>query len=118
MMLVEEGRIALSDPISKWFPALGKLSVAVLKTDFGGQTVVETVPATREITIHDLLRHTAGFTYGAVGSTAVHKLYPANALVLGVAFTGTELIEKLSTLPLLHQPGSTWEYGLSIDVWA
>lgn len=70
----------------------------------------------REITIHDLLRHTSGFTYGAMGSTPVHKLYPSNALVLGVTFTGTELIERLSGLPLLHQPGSTWEYSLSIDV--
>jgi CubicO group peptidase (beta-lactamase class C family) len=116
MQLIEEGRIALSDPISKWFPALGKLSVAVLKTESGGQTIVETEPAKRQITIHDLLRHTSGFTYAAVGSTPVHKLYPANALALGVTFTGTELIEKLSSLPLLYQPGSTWEYGLSIDV--
>ncbi len=116
LLLVEEGRIALSDPISRWFPALGKLAVAVLKTDSGGQTAVETVPAMREITIHDLLRHTSGFTYGALGSTPVHKLYPSNALVLGVTFTGTELVEKLNGLPLLHQPGSTWEYGLSIDV--
>ena len=116
LQLVEEGRIAMSDPISKWFPALGKMPVAVLKSDPGGQGTLETVPAQRQMTIHDLLRHTSGLTYGGQGSTSVHKMYPINALALGVNFTGPELIERLSGLPLVHQPGSTWEYGASIDV--
>jgi CubicO group peptidase (beta-lactamase class C family) len=116
MQLVEEGRIAIGDPISKWFPALGKMPVAVLKTDSDGKTTVGTAPANREMRIHDLLRHTSGLTYASQGSTPVHKMYPFNALVLGANFTGPELIERLSGLTLLYQPGSTWEYGASIDV--
>ncbi len=116
MQLVEETRIAMSDPASKWIPALGKLQVAVLKTDAAGQTILETVPAKREMTIHDLLRHTSGFTYGGQGSTPVHKMYPFNSVVLGASFTGPELIEHIPKFVLLHQPGTAWEYGISIDV--
>jgi CubicO group peptidase (beta-lactamase class C family) len=116
MQLVEESRIAMSDPASKWIPALGKLPVAVLKTDAAGQTIFETVPAKREMTIHDLLRHTSGFTYGGQGSTPVHKMYPLNSLALSASFTGPELIERIPKLVLMHQPGTAWAYGISVDV--
>lgn len=116
LQLIEEGRIRMSDPISRWFPGLGKMPVAVFETDSTGQKTMTTVPASREMTIHDLLRHTSGLTYGGQGSTPVHKMYPFNALVLGTTFTGPELIERLSGLPLLYHPGSTWEYSASIDV--
>lgn len=116
MMLLEESRLAMTDPVSKWFPALGKLPVAVLRTDAAGETVMETVPAKREITIQDLLRHTSGLTYGGRGTTPVHKMFPASSSYSATNFTGEEFIERLSKVALLYQPGSAWEYGLSIDV--
>src|SRR4029077_12864137 len=79
MQLVEDTRIQMSDPVSKWFPALGKLPVAAMKTDAAGQTILESVPAKRQITIQDLLRHTSGLTYGGRGATPVHKMFPASS---------------------------------------
>ena len=116
MQLVEESRIAMSDPASKWFPGLGRLPVAVLKTDSTGQTIVETVPAKREMTIQDLLRHTSGLLYGGRGATPVHKMYPASSNSSAASFTGKEFIERLSKVALMYQPGTTWDYSLSIDV--
>src|SRR6266571_121149 len=116
MQLVEDTRIQMSDPASKWFPALGKLPVAVLRNDAAGQAIMETVPAKRPITIHDLLRHTSGLTYGGRGATPVHKMFPASSGSAAADFTGKEFIERLSRVNLLYQPGSAWDYGFSIDV--
>ncbi len=116
MSLLEESRLAVSDPISKWFPALGKMPVAVLRTDAAGQIIMDTVPAKREMTIQDLLRHTSGLTYGGRGNTPVHKMYPASSSSSGAQFAAAEFIERLGKVPLMYQPGSAWEYGLSIDV--
>jgi CubicO group peptidase (beta-lactamase class C family) len=77
---------------------------------------METMPAEREMTIHDLLRHTSGLTYGQAGTTPAHKLYPANSAAAGANLTGPEFIEQLSKAALLHQPGTAWEYGFSTDV--
>src|SRR3989441_2714764 len=115
MQLVEDTSIQMSDPASRWFPQLGKLPVAVLKTDGDGQ-VMEPVPAKRSMTIQDLLRHPSGLTYGARGSTPVHKMFPASSASAAADFTGQEFIERLSKVNLLYQPGSAWDYGLSIDV--
>ena len=116
MQLVEDTRIQMSDPASKWFPALGKLPVGVLRTDAAGQMIMETVPAKRPITIHDLLRHTSGLTYGGRGATPVHKMFPASSGSAAADFTGKEFIDRLSRVNLLYQPGSAWDYGFSIDV--
>jgi CubicO group peptidase (beta-lactamase class C family) len=116
MQLVEDTRIQMSDPAARWFPELGKLPVAVLKTDAEGRTVMDTVPAKRPMTIQDLLRHTSGITYGNRGSTPVHKMFPASSASAGTDLTGKEFIERLSKVNLLYQPGSAWDYGLSIDV--
>lgn len=116
MQLVEESRIAMTDPVSKWFPALGKLPVGVIKTDASGQAILETVPAKREMTIQDLMRHTSGLTYGGRGSTLMHKTHPVSSSYSGANFTGAEFIEQLSKVALLYQPGSAWEYSLSVDV--
>jgi CubicO group peptidase (beta-lactamase class C family) len=79
MLLVEEGKLFLNDPVSAYLPPLGKMPVAVMKTDASGQIIVETVPAKRVMTIQDLMRHTSGLTYGGRGDTAVHKMYPASS---------------------------------------
>ena len=117
MMLVEEGRMVLTDPVSKFLPQLAKLQVAVEKTDPAtGKTVTELVPAQREITIQDLLRHTSGFTYGMrVKNPAVREAYTQYGVdVLDI--TNAELIDRIAKAPLVHQPRTAFEYGRSTDV--
>lgn len=116
MMLQEEGRIFLSDPISKYIPELGGLKVGVETTDSAtGETTFSTVPAKRDMTIQDLLRHTSGLTYGDYGKSKVKTMYKEAGVRSGDQSLA-ELVEKLSKLPLAHQPGTAWEYSRSYDV--
>jgi CubicO group peptidase (beta-lactamase class C family) len=110
MMLVEEGRILLSDPVSKFIPELKGLKVGVEKDG-----KLEIVAAQREPTIQDLLRHTSGFTYGVFGKSMVKELYTKNG-VDASDHSNAELVQKLAKVPLMYQPGTTWEYGRSTDV--
>jgi CubicO group peptidase (beta-lactamase class C family) len=87
-----------------------------MRKDSTGQDVIENVPVKRPMLVHDLMRHTSGLIYGGRGTTAVHKLYPASSSTSGTTMTSAEFLDKLSGIPLMYQPGSTWEYGLSIDV--
>lgn len=111
MQMMEETRLQMSDPVSRWFPDLGKLPVGVVKNG-----VMESVPARRQITVQDLLRHTSGLTYGARGNTPMHKTQPASSGAAAERYTGGEFIEALSKAHLVYQPGTAWDYGLSIDV--
>jgi CubicO group peptidase (beta-lactamase class C family) len=111
MSLVEESRIAMTDPVSRWFPELGKLPVGVIKDG-----AMEQVPARRAMTVQDLLRHTSGLTYGGRGSTPMHKTHPASSSSAATQYTGAQFIDRLSKVTLLYQPGSAWEYSFSIDV--
>lgn len=116
MMLQEEGKLQLYDPISRYLPELAKLRVGIEKSDpTTGQKTFDAVEAQREITIQDLLRHTSGFTYGMRGESRVHQLY-REAKIGNRDDTNAELVAKLATLPLLYQPGTRWEYGVSTDV--
>jgi CubicO group peptidase (beta-lactamase class C family) len=121
LMLVEEGKLRLSDPLSKYFPALGKLRVYV---DDGGTPRTE--PAKREPTVHDLMRHTAGFTYG-FSDNPVAEAYRALGIAPGVAAVSppgaaappkdlAAMAEALAQAPLLAQPGSAFTYGVSTDL--
>jgi CubicO group peptidase (beta-lactamase class C family) len=110
MMLWEEGRFLLGDPIAKYLPDLAGLEVAVTR---GGE--IERVPVERAITIQDLLRHTSGLTYEFRGSGPVHKMYQS-ARLYSRAQTNAEQVAALGKIPLLHQPGTRWEYGRSTDV--
>lgn len=105
MMLVEKGELLLDEPISKYLPEFQGVRVQAAT----GQE------ASREPTIHDLFRHTAGFTYGEFGSGAVHQMY-RHLDVLDSAQTSQEMAAKLSTIPLVYQPGTTFEYGMSTDL--
>ncbi|MDB5811878.1 MAG: penicillin-binding protein [Betaproteobacteria bacterium] len=116
LTLYEEGKVLIKDPVANYLPQIGKMPVAVMRQDAAGQTVVETVPVTRPMQIHDLMRHTSGLIYGARGTTAVHKMYPGSSGTSGTTLTAAEFLDKLGSIPLMYQPGSTWEYGLSIDV--
>jgi len=114
LMLYEQGRLPLDDPLAKYFPKFADMRVAVM--DQVGDKVVDTVPAARPITIRDLLRHTSGIVYGGRGSTAVHKMYPSGSGAAAMSLTGPEFLDKLSSSPLLYQPGTVWDYGFGIDV--
>ena len=116
MMLHDEGKLFLSDPVGKYLPALANMQVATIKTDAGGKSTVETEPAQRQPTIQDLLRHTSGFIYGGRGTTEVHKMWPASSSSSSVTYTGPEFITAVSKVPLLYQPGTVWDYSLSVDV--
>ena len=115
MILHEEGKLFLSDPAGKYLSALAAMKVGIVKTD-AGTTTIEFVPANRQPTIQDLLRHTSGFTFSSRGKTEVHKLWPASTALASVTFTGPEFVDALSNAPLLYQPGTVWEYGFSTDV--
>jgi CubicO group peptidase (beta-lactamase class C family) len=110
MILVEEGRMQLADPVAKYIPELKDLKVGVEK---GG--TLELVAASRPITIQDLMRHTSGFTYGVFGKSLVKDLYTKNG-VDSWDHTNADLVKKLATVPLMFQPGTTWEYSRSTDV--
>jgi CubicO group peptidase (beta-lactamase class C family) len=117
MMLMEEGRLRVTDPVSKYIPALGNLQVSVERTDpYTGAAKFVNVPVDREITIQDLLRHTSGIVYAAQTShPKVKELYTKEG-VDWKEMTPAEQIERLAKVPLAHQPGTTFEYGLSTDV--
>jgi CubicO group peptidase (beta-lactamase class C family) len=117
LLLWEEGLLGLADPIERFLPQLGNRRVAVLNERvLAGQGPIETVPAARSITLQDLMRHTSGLTYGGRGTTAVHALYPASSNVAGASLDAAAFLERLAAAPLLYQPGTVWDYGLSIDV--
>jgi len=117
MILVEEGRLRLSDPVSKYIPSFAKLEVSVPTTDPATGNVRYTNVATdREITIQDLLRHTSGLVYaGFTAHPKVKELYMKEG-VDWKDVTPAEQIERLGKVPLAHQPGTAFEYGLSVDV--
>ena len=113
LQLYEQGRVLIDDPLSKYLPQFANMQVA--RMDAAEQTILDTTPAARQITIQDLMRHTSGIIYGARGSTAVHKMYPATSAA-AASMTSAEFLDKLGSLPLMYQPGTVWEYGLSTDV--
>jgi CubicO group peptidase (beta-lactamase class C family) len=116
MTLFEEGRFSLADPVSKYLPQFGGLKVGVEKPDpSGGTPSVELVAARRDMTIHDLFRHTSGLTYGFFGDTLVKKMY-ADAKVSSGDPSNAEFVDRLAKLPLAYQPGTTWDYSHSTDV--
>ena len=113
MMLVEEGRVALDDPVSRYIPEFAKLQVY----ESGRLGSFKTRPPERPMIILDLLRHTSGFTYGFQARTEVDAAYRALDLG-GVNRNGSLdlMIERLASLPLEFSPGTAWNYSVSTDV--
>jgi len=114
MMLVEEGRMQISDPVAKYLPETGKMKVGVETSEDGKATLGLTDPA-REMTVQDLLRHTSGLIYGTRGKSLVNAAY-IEAKIGNRDFSNEEFVSKLSKLPLRFSPGERWEYGVSTDV--
>jgi len=116
MILQEQGRIYLNDPVSKYIPEFKGLEVGVEETDSStGEKTFNTVPANREMTIQDLLRHTSGLTYSFFGKSKINTMYK-EAGIPGHDQTLAEMVTKISKLPLASQPGTRWEYSRSTDV--
>jgi CubicO group peptidase (beta-lactamase class C family) len=116
MMLVEEGRLVLADPVSKYLPELGKLEVMERKDGPDGKPAYVLVPAKSQMTIQDLLRHTSGLVYGVFTPNTQLKEAYEKAGVDWRDVTPAEQIERLAKAPLGHHPGTVWEYGMSTDV--
>ncbi len=119
LMLMEEGKLRLGDPASRFLPALRSPKVLVETVDAQGQRQSTQVPAEREITILDLLRHTSGMTYGVFGNTPVDQMMRAaglNDAAMKFRLTDMQVAEAMGKLPLLQQPGTQWQYGRSTDV--
>ena len=115
MMLVEDGKLSLDDPVSKYIPSFADAKVGVDLSDEAGQPPLKLEPLKRPMTIKDLLRHTSGITYGFFGESRVRKLYANPALYDG-DFDNAEFAERIAKLPLADQPGKRWDYGHSTDV--
>jgi len=113
LMLYEQGKLLIDDPLAKYFPKFTQMRVAVRDA---GEPTAETLPASRQITIQDLMRHTSGLIYGGRGDTLVHKMYPAGSSDAARDYDGTAFLDKLASLPLLYQPATVWDYGFGIDV--
>jgi CubicO group peptidase (beta-lactamase class C family) len=136
MMLYEEGKFQLDDPLSRYIPSFTSMRVFTGGKGSGGNTIkinpgaapapvsaapqledLHTVPAERPITIRDLMTHTSGLTYGFIMATPVDTLYRA----CGIDFQNTtlslaELVDKAATMPLLAHPGTQWNYSIATDV--
>jgi CubicO group peptidase (beta-lactamase class C family) len=115
MMLFEDGTIALSDPVAKYIPAFKDVKVGDEKKDPDGKINLDLVAPLRPMTIQDLMRHTAGLTYGFFGEGAVKKLYREANLNEGDP-TAEEFVDRLAKLPLVYHPGTTWDYSQATDV--
>lgn len=115
LMLAEEGKLQLMDPVSVYLPQLKQLQVGVEVKEGSGERHLTLEPARREVTVQDLMRHTSGMTYGIFGDSLVQRAYRA-ASTMDDQQTNADLIDKLAKLPLAFQPGAAFEYGMSNDV--
>ena len=114
LMLYERGQLLIGDPLSKYFPKFSSMRVAA--RDANGEPTAETVPAVRQITIQDLMRHTSGLIYGGRGTTLVHKMYLSGSADSSREYDGNAFADKLASLPLLYQPATVWDYGFGLDL--
>ena len=113
MILYEEGKLFLNDPVAKYIPEFAGIQVAAATAD--GGAAGETRAPNRPMTVRDLLRHTSGLTYGIFGNTEVDQKYRQ----AGLLFADRDLahfVEKLSEIPLQYEPGTRWHYSVSTDV--
>ena len=118
MMLAEEGKIDVMAPVPQYLPEFKEVKVGVESMDpAGGKPMLKLEAPVRPMTVQDLLRHTSGLVYGPFGNTLVHQEYN-KANLFDPGQTLAEFVSKISKLPLAHQPGTVWEYGMSTDVLA
>jgi CubicO group peptidase (beta-lactamase class C family) len=117
LQLIEEKKIQLHDPVEKYIPEFA--NPKVIATFNAADTSFTTVPAKRSITIFDLLTHTSGIDYPFIGSEQAKAIYEKYQIPTGIATNKDTLavaIKKLAALPLLHQPGEKWTYGINLEI--
>ena len=115
MQLVEEGRLQISDPVSKYLPEIGKMKVGTEAPGPDGRPVLHLSDQTRPMTVQDLLRHTSGLTYGSRGASQINASY-VEAGIGDRSVTAEEMVTRLSKLALKFNPGDRWEYSVAVDV--
>jgi CubicO group peptidase (beta-lactamase class C family) len=115
MTLIEHHKIKIDDPVAIYIPSFATVSVGVEKTAENGEKVIDLVPLDRQLTIHDLMTHTSGITYGFYGQGLVRTAY-TNARIYDGDFNNAEFAERIARLPLAEQPGTKWDYGHSTDI--
>jgi CubicO group peptidase (beta-lactamase class C family) len=124
MMLVEDGTIQLTDPISKFLPAFKDMQVSVAATGADGKVAYTNVPAAKPIIVQDLLRHSAGLAYAEITKNEPVKTAYVDAKFSqpGVheydsrGMSPADQVARIAKAPLIHQPGTTWEYSMAVDV--
>lgn len=114
LMLYEEGKFKLDDPVEQYIPEFKGMQVAV-EDGADGHPVTE--PADHPVTIRELMSHTGGFTYGRFSQSQVDSLY-VKADVLDPNSTLADMVQKLKDIPLRQQPGTQWHYSVSVDIQA
>jgi CubicO group peptidase (beta-lactamase class C family) len=115
MMLIDAGKMSLSDSASKFIPGFADVEVGVGVTATDGTRALKLVPADRPITIADLLRQTSGITYDYIGGKLIMKAYSESGLFNGL-YDNKTFADRIAKLPLARQPGTLWRYGHSTDV--
>ncbi|MBM3623167.1 MAG: beta-lactamase family protein [Alphaproteobacteria bacterium] len=115
MMLVEQGKMQIDDPVSRYLPEFADMKVGVEKKDADGKATLELAAPARAMTIQDLLRHTSGLIYGTRGDSLVNKAY-VEAKIGDRTVNNEEFARRVAKLPLRFSPGTRWEYGVSTDI--
>jgi CubicO group peptidase (beta-lactamase class C family) len=115
MQLVEEGKLQISDPVSKYLPEIGNMKVGTEVVGADGKPHLSLADPTRPMMVQDLLRHTSGLTYGNRGTSLINESY-VDAKIGDRASTVAEMVSKLSKLALKFNPGDRWEYSVAVDV--
>ena len=115
MQMVEEGRLQITDPVSKYLPEIGKMKVGTEAPGPDGRPVLHLSDQTRPMTVQDLLRHTSGLTYGSRGASQINASY-VEAGIGDRSVTAEEMVTRLSKLALKFNPGDRWEYSVAVDV--
>ena len=116
--MTENGTIYLNENIEKYIPSFSDMQVAIINKLADGQESISLIKAKNQIKIHDLLRHTSGLTYGVFGKSPAKKELKKSSIgnlnIRNISLE--EYVNKLAKLPLAYNPGTTWEYGRSIEV--
>jgi CubicO group peptidase (beta-lactamase class C family) len=115
MILIDEGKLKLGDPVAKYIPSFANMRVGVEKKAENGEKVLDLVPLDRPITIFDLMTQTSGIPYGFYGNSLVRKAY-TKANIYDGDFDNAGFAERIARLPLEVQPGTLWDYGHSTDI--
>lgn len=114
LMLQEQGKLSLDDPLAKYLPEFADLQVAIAD---GPDGIPQTTAPSHAPTLRELMNQTAGFSYGIFSQSQVDTLY-LKADLFNTEQTLEEMVGKLAQLPLLNQPGTVWNYSLSVDIQA